>query len=159
MPVGALTSQLAANVMLDAVDHVIKDDLGVRYYVRYMDDMVAVVEDKERAKALLTKIGGLLASMRLRVNPKSGIHPVSRGVDFCGYRIRYTHIRPRKRCLRAWRARFDRLRRLYARRLVNLDRCKQCVFSFLAVMRHANAWLTSTSILSRLTLGVYHAHH
>lgn len=153
LPVGALTSQLAANIMLDAVDHAVKDDLGVRYYVRYMDDMVAVVEDKERAKALLTKIGGLLASMRLRVNPKSGIHPVSRGVDFCGYRIRDTHIRPRKRCLRAWKTRFAALRRRYNTGRASLSRCRQYVMSFLAVMRHANAWRTSESILSRFSLG------
>lgn len=153
LPVGALTSQLAANIMLDAVDHAVKDDLGVRYYVRYMDDMVAVVEDKESAKALLNKIEGLLASMRLRINPKSGIHPVSRGVDFCGYRIRDTHIRPRKRCLRAWKTRFTALRSRYNTGRASLSRCRQYVMSFLAVMRHANAWRTSESILSRFSLG------
>lgn len=153
LPVGALTSQLAANIMLDAVDHAVKDDLGVRYCVRYMDDMVAVVEDKESAKALLNKIEGLLASMRLRINPKSGIHPVSRGVDFCGYRIRDTHIRPRKRCLRAWKTRFTALRSRYNTGRASLSRCRQYVMSFLAVMRHANAWRTSESILSRFSLG------
>lgn len=153
LPVGALTSQLAANIMLDAVDHAIKDDLGVRRYVRYMDDMVAVVKDKESAKALLNKIEGLLASMRLRINPKSGIYPVGCGVDFCGYRIRDTHIRPRKRCLRAWKTRFAALRRRYNTGRASLSRCRQYVMSFLAVMRHANAWRTSESVLSRFSLG------
>lgn len=153
LPVGALTSQLAANIMLDAVDHAIKDDLGVRRYVRYMDDMVAVVKDKESAKALLNKIEGLLASMRLRINPKSGIYPAGCGVDFCGYRIRDTHIRPRKRCLRAWKTRFAALRRRYNTGRASLSRCRQYVMSFLAVMRHANAWRTSESILSRFSLG------
>lgn len=153
LPVGALTSQLAANIMLDAVDHAVKDDLGVRRYVRYMDDMVAVVKDKESAKALLNKIEGLLASMRLRINPKSGIYPAGCGVDFCGYRIRDTHIRPRKRCLRAWKTRFAALRRRYNTGRASLSRCRQYVMSFLAVMRHANAWRTSESILSRFSLG------
>jgi hypothetical protein len=134
------------------------DVLGVRYYVRYMDDMVAVVEDKESAKALLDKTNGLLASMKLRINPKSGIYPVSRGVDFCGYRIRDTHIRPRKRCLRAWKQRFARLRAKYARGVVSLKQCQQRVASFLAVMRHADALKSSDSILKRFVLEAKNAN-
>lgn len=38
LPIGALTSQLFANVYLDRLDHYVKDVLGVRRYIRYMDD-------------------------------------------------------------------------------------------------------------------------
>lgn len=152
LPVGALTSQLAANIVLDTIDHRIKDDMGARYYVRYMDDMVAVVPDKAAAQTLLRDIELMLAELGLRVNPKSGIWPAARGVDFCGYRIFASHIRPRKRCLRAWKTRFARLRALYAGGAATLERCRAAVMSFLAVMRHANAWRTSASILNRFIL-------
>ena len=153
LPVGALTSQLAANILLDVIDHKVKDDLGVRYYVRYMDDMVAVVSGKNAARSLLGRIALELAALGLRVNPKSGIWPAARGVDFCGYRIRHTHILPRKRCLRAWKKRFAALRRRHESGQATLGQCRQRVMSFLAVMRHANAWRTSESILSRFSLG------
>ncbi len=46
LPLGALTSQLFANAYLDQLDHFIKEDLRVRYYVRYMDDFVLLHNEK-----------------------------------------------------------------------------------------------------------------
>jgi retron-type reverse transcriptase len=152
LPVGALTSQLAANVLLDVLDHRIKDDWGVREYVRYMDDMVLVVPDKAAAARILDAIADELATLGLRMNPKSGYWPLKRGVDFCGYRIWTTHIRPRRRAIRTWKARFRRLAALYARGRVRLCRCREAVMSFLAVMRHANAAVTTKNILNRFVL-------
>jgi len=40
LPIGNLTSQFFANLYLDSLDHYIKDGLGVRCYLRYMDDFV-----------------------------------------------------------------------------------------------------------------------
>jgi retron-type reverse transcriptase len=152
LPVGALTSQLAANVLLDVLDHRIKDDWGVREYVRYMDDMVLVVPDKAAAARILDAIADELATLGLRMNPKSGYWPLKRGVDFCGYRIWTTHIRPRRRAIRAWKARFRRMAALYARGRVRLRRCREAVMSFLAVMRHANAAVTTENMLNRFVL-------
>lgn len=159
LPVGALTSQLAANILLDALDHRIKDDWGVREYVRYMDDMVLVASDKATAARWLRMIGDELAELGLRLNPKSGYWPIDRGVDFCGYRIWTTHIRPRRRAIRVWKARFRRLAALYARGAVSLRRCRAAVMSMLAVMRWANARRTVESLLNPfvLTGGPRHA--
>lgn len=159
LPVGALTSQLAANIMLDAPDHRIKDDLGVREYVRYMDDFALIAPDKATAARLLSMIGDELAELGLRLNPKSGYWPIGRGVDFCGYRIWATHIRPRRRCIRSWRLRLRRLAWLYRCGLVGLDRCRAAVMSMLAVMRWANARRTVESLLHSfvLTGGLRHA--
>lgn len=152
LPVGALTSQLAANILLDALDHRIKDDWGVREYVRYMDDMVLVASDKASAVRLLDAITDELAALGLRPNPKSGYWPLKRGVDFCGYRIWTTHIRPRRRAIRTWKARFRRLAGLYARGAATLHCCRDAAMSFLAVMRHANAAVTTRQMLNRFVL-------
>ena len=152
LPVGALTSQLAANILLDALDHRIKDDWGVREYVRYMDDFVLIAPDKTTAACWLDVIADELAALGLRLNPQSGYWPLKRGVDFCGYRIWTTHIRPRRRAIRTWKARFRRLAALYARRRVRLCRCREAVMSFLAVMRHANAAVTTKNMLNRFIL-------
>lgn len=75
--------------------------------------------------------------------------------DFDAYlhQITQPHIRPRKRCLYAWKKRFAALRRRHESGQATLGQCRQRVMSFLAVMRHANAWRTSESILSRFSLG------
>ena len=152
LPVGALTSQLAANILLDALDHRIKDDWGVREYVRYMDDFMLIAPDKTTAARWLDAIADELAALGLRLNPKSGYWPLKRGVDFCGYRIWTTHIRPRRRAIRTWKVRFRRLAALYARGRVRLCRCREAVMSFLAVMRHANAAVTTKNMLNRFVL-------
>ncbi|MEO1750738.1 reverse transcriptase/maturase family protein [Thiofaba sp. EF100] len=152
LPVGALTSQLAANILLDALDHRIKDDWGVREYVRYMDDFVLITEDKATAAQLLDAIADELAALGLRLNPKSGYWPIKRGVDFCGYRIFTTHIRPRRRAIRTWKARFRALSAKWRLGMTTMDACRSAVMSMLAVMRWANARRTTQSILQRLVL-------
>ena len=42
LPIGNLSSQFFANVLLDPLDQKIKRQLGMRHYVRYVDDMVIV---------------------------------------------------------------------------------------------------------------------
>ena len=48
LPIGNLTSQFWANVYLNEVDQYVKRRLGVRHYLRYVDDMVLL--DAERAR-------------------------------------------------------------------------------------------------------------
>ncbi|MGQ9592834.1 MAG: reverse transcriptase domain-containing protein, partial [Planctomycetota bacterium] len=46
LPIGNLTSQFFANVYLDDLDHFVKDGLGVKAYLRYVDDFAAFSDDK-----------------------------------------------------------------------------------------------------------------
>lgn len=53
IPIGNFTSQWFANFYLQDLDHFIKEHLKVKYYVRYMDDMVLFSNNKknyERSK-------------------------------------------------------------------------------------------------------------
>lgn len=87
IPIGALTSQWLANLYLDTLDHFVKDDMGVAYYLRYMDDFVIVGPDKMWCRSVLTQITDFLTcTLRLTLNPKTGIWPMSQGLDFVGYR-------------------------------------------------------------------------
>ena len=45
LPIGNLTSQLFGNVYLNDFDHWVKNDLGIRYYGRYVDDMILIHND------------------------------------------------------------------------------------------------------------------
>lgn len=152
LPVGALTSQLAANIMLNRLDHIAKDDMGLRHYVRYMDDFVAVLPDKATAQKVMRELGEAVNGLALSLNPKTAIHPWQRGVDFCGYRTWPTHILPRKRNIKRARADFRELESRYHHGEVDLEHVRQRVASFVAYAKHCNARRTVEGVLGDLIL-------
>ena len=79
IPIGNQTSQFFANVYLDSLDHFVKDRLGIRGYVRYVDDFLAGIPRLRRLRpACLTLVLYRLASRRspARSQPVcAGFHP------------------------------------------------------------------------------------
>lgn len=67
---GSQVSQISANIYLNVLDHYIKDELGVKYYGRYMDDGYIICESKQELKELLQKIKNKLKELKLELNPK-----------------------------------------------------------------------------------------
>lgn len=152
LPVGALTSQLGANVLLNHLDHVAKDELGLKHYVRYMDDFIAVLPNKAAAAEAMRALSATANSLCLAMNPKTAIHPWQRGLDFCGYRIWPTHILPRKRNIKRAKASFRQLAAQYARGDVDQEHVRQRVSSFLAYSKHCQARRTVEGVLGDLRL-------
>ncbi len=99
LPIGNLSSQFFANVLLDALDQHIKHDLRCKHYVRYVDDMVLLHESPQWLNAAKTDIEAWLPEhLGLSLNPaKTILQPVARGVDFVGQVIRPWHRVTRKR--------------------------------------------------------------
>ena len=115
IPIGNLTSQLFANIYLDQLDHFCKEVLRLKYYVRYMDDVIVLHYDKRHLHRCMDLIRGyLLDELQLNLNPKSGIFPATVGVDFLGYKTWATHRKLRKRFLKGIRR---KLRKKHPHRL------------------------------------------
>jgi len=153
IPIGSLTSQLFANIYLDQLDHYVKDYLGVKCYCRYMDDAIIVTNDKKYLWFLLSEIEYFLTEkLKLTLNPKTSIFPVSRGVDFCGYRIWNDHILPRKRNIRRARRSFVKLAKMYSGREISLEIVKSSIMSFLGYVKHCNGYITTRNILNETIL-------
>jgi len=153
LPLGALTSQLFANAYLDVLDHYVKDRLGVKLYVRYMDDFIILDGCKAALWELLAEIRDFLAvRLKLSLNRKTKVFPASQGVDFAGYRHWASHTLPRKRNVRRAAKRFKGLSRAYARGDVPLDRVRSCMASFVGYMVHCKGWRSAGSALSGLVL-------
>ena len=89
LPIGNLTSQFFANLYLDPLDHFIKDRLGVRGYVRYMDDLVLFSNSRDFLKSRLADIGGFLENeLGLRLKPSAtALNTARHGLSFLGFRI------------------------------------------------------------------------
>lgn len=157
IPIGALTSQLFANMYLDTMDHYLKDDLGVKMYTRYMDDFVVIHPDKEYLRKLLVNIETFITNrLQLTLNPKTAIlksgASVCHAVDFCGYRIRPGCIKPRKRNVKAARKRFKKLSELYRKDKIELSRLSASIASFTGYMKHCNGKAILESVLSGVIL-------
>jgi len=99
LPIGNLTSQIFANVYLNALDHFVKHDLGMRYYGRYVDDFVLVHPSHEHLKALIRKISDFLQStLKLTLHPrKVYLQHYRKGVHFLGMIIKPNCIKSGKR--------------------------------------------------------------
>lgn len=71
LPIGNLTSQLFANIYLNDFDHFMKRVLKIKYYGRYVDDMIFIHSDKKYLKSLIFLIRNyLLDNLGLRLHPK-----------------------------------------------------------------------------------------
>lgn len=87
LPMGNQTSQSFALLYLNDLDHFIKEKLQVKFYERYMDDMLLVVKDKKSARICLMKIYKELKSVNLIPNAKSQIIAIKNGINFLGWRL------------------------------------------------------------------------
>lgn len=80
---GSEAPQIFAVYYLTPVDNFVKTVKGVRYYGRYMDDIIIFGESKEELKLLLEEIEAELAKLKLEVNDrKTHITKLSRGFTF-----------------------------------------------------------------------------
>ena len=102
LPIGNLSSQFFLNVLLDVLDQHIKHDLRVRYYARYVDDMVFVAQSPQFLNAVHHAVALFLPRrLGLQLNEsKTILQPVDRGVDFVGQVIKPWHRRLRRRTFR-----------------------------------------------------------
>ena len=99
VPIGNYLSQYSGNLYLTDFDHYIKEQTDVKYYYRYMDDMVFLHDDFYYLKDLLGKIKTMLKeSCKLNIKDKYQLfYTCDRGVDFCGYVINHEYIKIRNR--------------------------------------------------------------
>lgn len=91
LPIGSLTSQIFANQYAGEIDRHLQQTLGEDYWFRYMDDVVVLGESSRHLRAVKESIE-VFSRERLGLRfSKWSIAPVSRGVNFLGYRIWPTH--------------------------------------------------------------------
>jgi hypothetical protein len=101
LPIGNLSSQFFANVYLDALDQHVKHQIGVRHYIRYVDDFVLLHESPQWLAAAHAEIEAFLPCLGVQLNPtKTILQPVDRGIDFVGHVIKPWRRTLRRRTLR-----------------------------------------------------------
>lgn len=99
LPIGNLSSQFFANILLNELDQFCKHRIRARYYVRYVDDFILLHESAAWLNDARAQIEAWLPEhLGVNVNPRKTIlQPVDRGVDFVGQVIKPHYRTTRKR--------------------------------------------------------------
>lgn len=88
LPIGNLTSQYFANFYLGYADRLIKESLGIRGYIRYMDDMILWSDSMTRLQTVKGILESFLANdFRLQLKPAYS-NCCHSGVPFLGFLIK-----------------------------------------------------------------------
>lgn len=97
LPIGNYFSQYGGNFYFSEFDHWIKEEKKVKYYMRYMDDIIILMDNKEDLHALKDEIETYFETkMRITLKDNWQVFPTfKRGIDYLGYRtfLHFTLLR------------------------------------------------------------------
>ena len=99
LPIGYYLSQWLSNYYLEWLDRFIISRPGVKYYVRYLDDIVIMGPEKAGLHQARKEISNYMeANLKIILKENWQIFPLSkRFVDFVGYKFYPTHTTLRKK--------------------------------------------------------------
>lgn len=139
MPIGSLLSQLFANLYLNELDQFAKHKLKIHYYIRYMDDIVILGESKGQLKVWMNELRQFLNQrLKLEINRKSCLRPVSMGVEFVGVIIWPTHTKIRKSTVRRIKRQTAAIAKQYKAGVIDEERVERFVQGLSGVLKQAS---------------------
>lgn len=146
LPMGNQSSQWFALYYLDRIDRLVKEKYRIKYYSRYMDDLVLIHEDKERLKDCLGEMREVAEEeLKLKFNQKTQMFPISEGVDYVGWHFYLTEtgkvIRKLRRSnKRRFKRRLKKFQREYSEGVKSIEEIKRSLVSYNGHMRHGHTW-------------------
>jgi len=141
MPLGNTLSQICANVYLNKIDQYCKRKLGIKYYCRYMDDIIIIMPNKQEARRIL----GLVKTyandtLHLKLNKdKTKIFPINQGVNVVGFKIYSTHRLLRNDSKKKIKRKVKAMPHLIQEGKLTIERAEQMLNSWLGHAKHASS--------------------
>lgn len=153
LPIGSLTSQHLANFYLGWLDRFVKERLGVRGYVRYMDDMALWAHDPGELKAALAACREFLdreLGLELKAAPPG--NRTEHGMDFLGCRVFRQHLTLNRRSRVRFARRLRRLEEQYQRGALDAVQLQRRATALVAFARSAgvSTWRFRSAVVQRL---------
>jgi len=88
---GSQMVQIAGIAVLNDLDHYTKERLHIKWYLRYMDDLIIIHPDKQYVEHCFDRIRGELDKIGFTMHPeKSKIYPIKNGIKFLGFKFTVT---------------------------------------------------------------------
>jgi RNA-directed DNA polymerase len=152
LPIGNLTSQLFSNIYLNQFDHYVKEDLGMAYYGRYVDDFYIVHRNPDSLRALVPVLRQYLREhLGLLLHPrKIFLQHYGKGVNFLGATLkpyrRYVSNRTKNNFLKKVQAWEECLRDTEPDKHT-LHRLRASLNSYLGIMQHFRTYNIRRKVL------------
>lgn len=142
LPLGNVFSQLGANIYMNKLDQYSKRKLSLRYYVRYADDVIVIVRNKDEANRILKLMIEFLGNhLALNVNEKkTKIFPIEQGVNAYGFKIYKTHRLLRNDSKKKIKRKTKKMRRLIAEGLMTVEKAEQILNSWKGHAEYGNSY-------------------
>lgn len=144
LPIGNLTSQLFSNVYLNSFDHYLKEELGVKYYGRYVDDFYIFHRSKNYLKYIMRESRDYLLKEGLELHPKKiYLQHYSKGFQFLGVYIKPYRIYIGKRTARNFKKMIDHYKKTIVRRRLSfneLEEFRSVLNSYLGMLSHYSTY-------------------
>lgn len=140
VPVGSLFSQMVANLNLNPLDQYCKRTLSIKYYIRYMDDIIILHNDKKQLqewKRLIIQYAD--EKLKLSTNNKTCVRPINLGLEFCGFKMFPTYIKLRKSTALHMKRALKKVKEKYENGEITLDRVQSTVNSYLGILKHCDS--------------------
>lgn len=137
VPIGNYLSQYFANLYMAYFDHWVKEELKVKFYYRYADDIVLLGNDKNQLRNWILAIKVYLTNvLKLKLKDNYQIYPVdSRGIDFVGYIFYHTHTLLRK----SIKKRLFKLIDMYQQKKITKEQLKTRITSYFGWLKYCNS--------------------
>jgi RNA-directed DNA polymerase len=154
LPIGNLTSQWLANLVLGGLDRFVLGALRIPGYVRYMDDFVLFADDRAALRDAQVAIAGWLGAHALRLKDTATIlAPAHAGLPFCGFAIHRGTLRIRPANLRRCRARIRHREWQYREGLLSEERLAASVGAGIEHLRQGCTLALRRTWLGRGVMG------
>lgn len=137
LPIGFYTSQWFANFFLMDFDHFVKEQLHIKYYVRYVDDMVLIDSNKKKLHKAIHLIQQYFNENDYGLELKDNWQvwkTFSRPLDFLGYKFYENYTLLRKKILKKYKR---QLKRVKAEKTVRICRAVR-IMSYMGWMKHCS---------------------
>lgn len=152
IPIGNLTSQFFANVYLNELDSWIKHELGIKGYVRYMDDFLVFHNYKQQLNTIKMQTKSFLSNnLLLDLHPKKAeVFPVKNGIPFLGYHVFKTHRRLQKNNIKRFLTRMKRKQDEYSKNKITFVNIMRSIKAWIGHCSHADTWNLRDGIFLKL---------
>jgi RNA-directed DNA polymerase len=138
VPIGNLTSQYFANHCLAELDHLIKEQLQIKAYVRYMDDFVLWHAEQQKLQDALAVIEAFVANqLQMELKPPQ-LNRCAKGLPFLGYVVYPHHMRLSQSSKQRFIRKLKDIEAHYASGEWSDQQCQAHVLPLLAFVRHAD---------------------
>lgn len=149
VPIGNLTSQYFGNIYLTALDHFVKDLLGVHGYLRYMDDTCIFHKDKEKLIEISHAVEDFTEKKLKLTLAKNFVHPVYTGVPFLGLRIFPGQIRLQGSRWKKFKEKFHRLQERFRTKEISEEKFSLSLAAMVDHLHQADSFRLRSSFFEK----------